>query len=83
MPAFDLRQIFRKAWQRAKESERVTDDDPVAEHVQESVVRTIAELEVRRLQRAQLSPVIPINGAAVRSEEKNEKEDDPKVSAVA
>ena len=57
MVALDIRHLFRAAWLRAKETEKVSDDDPIAEHVQESVVRSIAELEVARLQRTDPVPL--------------------------
>ncbi len=45
------------AWERAKASQGVRDDDPVIENVQTSVVRSIAELEIARLQRANHVPL--------------------------
>jgi hypothetical protein len=51
MSAIDIRRLLRVAWERAKASQGLRDEDPVVENVQVSVIRTIAELEVARLQR--------------------------------
>lgn len=52
MRSMSLQNAIRLAWVRAKASAGVQDGDPVAEHVEENVIRTIAEFEVSRSQSA-------------------------------
>jgi hypothetical protein len=88
MPAIDIRRLFRVAWERAKASQGVRDDDPVLENVQTSVVRSIAELEVARLQRTNHVPLnrVPLNHVPPEnagSAAAREHEDDRPLSKVA
>jgi len=57
MSAIDIRRLFRVAWERTKASQGIKEDDPVIENVQGSVIRSIAELEVARLQRTNPVPL--------------------------
>jgi hypothetical protein len=51
MSAIDIKRLFRTAWEQTKKSEEVTDDDPVVEHIEGNVIRTIAALDIAQLQR--------------------------------
>jgi hypothetical protein len=78
MTRLDLRYLFKTAWERAKESEQVSDDDPVVEHIKGSVIRAIAEVEVSRMQRGHSS--IPQRGL---SKAGTEEKKDPTIPAAA
>lgn len=78
MAPLDLRYLFKTAWERAKESEQVSEDDPVVEHLKGSVIRAIAEVEVCRMERAQCPA--PHRG---RSEPGTEEKKDPTIRAAA
>lgn len=77
MSPYNVKDLFRLAWLRAKETEGLADDDPIVKSVQTKVIRTIAELEVSRLPAEEsASPT----GSAV---ETIKDEDEPTISAVA
>ena len=65
---------------RVKASEKVNDDDPMASRLEGEVVRTIAELEVARLQRVEASSLLnppPVTPTG------HDNEDDPTLRKVA
>ena len=51
MAQIDIKRLFRKAWEQTKKSEEITDDDPVVEHIEGRVIRTIAALDIAQSQR--------------------------------
>jgi hypothetical protein len=80
MCALDIKELFRRAWQRTKQTEAAKEDDPVLKNVEVAVVRTIAELEVTRLERPIAVPV----PAAEKAPEKPRSDDpDPTIPAAA
>ncbi|KAA6459116.1 hypothetical protein DYQ86_17755 [Acidobacteria bacterium AB60] len=64
MGHLDIKQIFRRALERVKDAEKVPDDDPSLEHLKSQVVRSIAELEVKHLQRVKSDEDEPPSSAA-------------------
>jgi len=49
MAHLDIRLLFKRALERLKEAEKVSDNDPSLENLKGQVVRSIAELEVAHL----------------------------------
>jgi hypothetical protein len=48
MAALDIKHLFRLAWERTKETEKVKDGDPAVEYIEGTVIRMIAELDFAR-----------------------------------
>lgn len=70
-----IRNLYRLAWVRAKETEGLADDDPIVKNVQNKVIRTIAELEVSRSSTDET--------VCAEMDAKPKKDDEPIFSAVA
>lgn len=51
MGRLDIKRIVKSTLERVKQSEHVRDSDPSIQHLEENVVRSIAELELARLER--------------------------------
>jgi hypothetical protein len=64
MAHLDIKQLFKRALERLKDSERVKDDDPSLEHLKSEVVRSIAELEVKHLRQGRGEDEEPPSSAA-------------------
>src|SRR5581483_11559097 len=45
LAALDIKHVFRLAWERTKETEKVKDGDPAVEYIEGTVIRLIAELD--------------------------------------
>jgi hypothetical protein len=77
MSAVDVKRLLRSAWQCAKKSEGLSEDDPLIERIEGKVIHAIAELDVASVQRAQ-----PFSSADASSAT-DENENDPTISAAA
>lgn len=65
MAKLDIRRIVKTTLERVKQSEHVKDTDPSIVHLEENVVRSIAELEVARSERTAPNPEsLPADAAA-------------------
>lgn len=51
MAKLDIKRLVKRSLERVKQSEHVRDTDPSIVHLEENVLRSIAELEVARAQR--------------------------------
>ncbi len=78
MAHLDVRLMFKRALERLKEAEKVSDNDPSLENLKGQVVRSIAELEVAHLGADQ-----PSRSSAPEPEVNPGKDEEPPSSAAA
>lgn len=74
MAHLDIKLLFKRALERLKEAEKVSDNDPSLKILKGQVVRSIAELEVAHLRADSPAPSSPSNA---------EEDEEPPHSAAA
>jgi hypothetical protein len=79
MALLDVRKLARSALERVKLSEKAADSDPSVVHLKDAVVRSMAELEVSRVQRITSNPDAP----PPSSDDSQSEKDKPKLPSAA
>jgi hypothetical protein len=77
MSAIDIKRLLRSAWQHAKKSEGLSEDDPLIEHIEGKIIHAIAELDVASVQRVKSFSSTDAPSAV------DENKNDPTISAAA
>lgn len=70
MARLDIKRIVKSTLERVKQAEHVRDSDPSIQHLEEKVLRSIAELEVAKLDRVTSNPE-PQQADAKSAEQEN------------